>query len=166
MSRTSAMHAAIVAVVALLKAEPALSTVDVIDGPPFEWNPLRVADQYGDGRRYLFVGATPEGDDGDSASGTQTFGGTGGAARSRDERFSITSTALILDGGQNVPAVRAELFALLVVVETVLLAHIDLSGTVLYSEFAGVERLKQFYADHGLTVSGQFDIACRAYLTS
>lgn len=164
--RTSAVHAAILAAVALFRAEAALSTVDVIDGPPFEWNPLRVPEQRGDGRRYLFVGATPDGDDGDAATGSQAFGGTGGAARSRDERFAITSTALVLDGGQDAPAVRAELFSLLSVVETVLLSHVDLSGAVLYSEFGGVEKLKQFYGDHGLTVSAQFDIACRAYLTS
>ena len=167
MSRTTAMHDAIVSAVRNLKAEPNLEGVDVIDGPPFEWDPLRVPKQYGDGRRFLFVGALPDTVDGDSAKGMQqTFGGTGGAARSRDERFVINCTGIVLDGGEDVPAVRAELFAMLEVVERVLLTDPTLDDAVLYSEFAGVDSLNQFFTENALTERVTFDIACRAYLTS
>ncbi len=166
MSRTSTIHEAIVAAVALFQAQPGLSAVDVIDGPPFEWNPLRAVSQRSNGQRFLFIGATPDDDDGDAATGTQSFGGTGGAARSRDERFTITCVGMVLDGGEDLTMWRGELFAMLRDVEQVLLDNIDLSGAVLYSEFAGIEKLKQFYTARGLTVSAQFNIACRAYLTS
>lgn len=166
MSRTSAMHDAITNAVRLLRAEPDFDQVDVIDGPPFEWEPLRVVEQRGDGRRYLFVGAVPDSDDGDAAKGKQEFGGTGGAARSRDERFTVSCTAVVLDGGEDVPAVRAELFDMLAVVERVLLFDPTLDDAVLYSEFAGVDSLNQFFTDRGLTERATFDIACRAYLTS
>jgi hypothetical protein len=154
-------------VTVMLKAEPDLAEVDVHDGPPFTWDPLKTAlPQYGDGRRFLFVGALPDTDDGDSAKGQQQFGGTGGAARSRDERFTVNCTAVVLDGGEDVPAVRGELFAMLAVVERVLLFDPTLNDAVLYSEFAGVDSHNQFFTDQGLTERATFDIACRAYLTS
>jgi hypothetical protein len=168
--RTSAMHAAIAAAVDLLRAEPAMNGVDIIDGPPFEWNPLRVNEQRGDGRRYLFIGADPDGEDGDSATGNQEWAGTG-LPRDKDERFSITCVGILIDGGEDMRACRGELFDVLSTLESVLLAHIDLgdgitAGPVLYSGFAGVERLRQFFTDRGLTISAQFNIDCRAFLTS
>jgi len=165
------MHAAIVAAVDLIAADAAMSTVDVIDGPPFEWNPLRTAgEQRGDGRRYLFIGADVDGEDGDSATGEQQWGGTG-LPRDKDERFTIGCVALVMDGGEDVRGCRAELFEILRTVETVLLAHIDLgdgvtAGPVLYSGFGGVDRLRQFFTDRGVTIQVQFGIDCRAYLTS
>jgi hypothetical protein len=77
----------------------------------------------------------------------------------------------VIDGGEDMRACRGELFDVLKEVETILLAHIDLgdgitAGPVLYSGFAGVNKLKQFYSDRGLTISAQFNIDCRAYLTS
>ncbi len=168
--RTSAVHEAIAAAVDLFTADPAMSGVDVIDGPPFEWNPLRVKEQKGDGRRFLFIGADPDGEDGDSVTGAQEWAGTG-LPRDKDERFSISCVGIILDGGEDLRACRAELFAVLSTLESVLLAHIDLgdgmtAGPVLYCGFAGIERLRQFYTDRGLTISAQFNIDCRAYLTN
>lgn len=165
------MHEAISAVVDLLSAEASLLTVDVIDGPPFEWNPFRIAGQQrGDGRRFLLIGTDPDGDDGDSATGSQEWGGTG-LPRDKDEKFTISCVALVMDGGENVRACRGELFDMLRIVETVLLAHIDLgdgltAGPVLYSGFAGVDRLRQFFSDRGITIQAQFGIDCRAYLTN
>lgn len=169
--RTSAIHEAISAVVELLRAVPDLDRVSVVDGPPFEWNPLRVPNLTGDGRRFIFIGADPDGDDGESAAAVQNWAGTG-LPRDKDENFTISCVGLVLDGGENVGQYRGECFAMISEVETVLLEHIDLSadsltpGPVLYSGFAGVRNLKQFYTDQGTTISAQFDIACRAYLTS
>lgn len=160
------MHLAIVAAVARFSGDAGLSGVDVVDGPPFEWDPLRTRVQSGDGRRYIFVGARPNSDDGNSGDGAQNFGGTGGAARSRDDRFAILCTALVLDGGEDVPAVRAELFAMLAAVENQLLLDPTLNDSVLYSEFAGIGSLNQFFTDRGLTERATFDISCRSYLTS
>jgi hypothetical protein len=166
------MHAAIVAAVDLFRADPGMTGVDIIDGPPFEWNPLRITEQKGDGRRFIFIGADPDGEDGDSATGAQEWGGTG-LPRDKDERFTIACVGIIVDGGEDMRACRGELFGVLSTLEDVLLAHIDLgdgtgmgNGPVLYSGFAGVERLRQFYTDRGLTISAQFGIDCRAYLTN
>lgn len=167
--RTSAMHAAICGAVDVLT--PALIDIDTIDGPPLDWDPLAIpGPQTGDGRRFVFIGADPDSDDGDSAKAEQTWAGTG-FPRDKDENFTISCVALLIDGGQDIRACRGEMFALLTTVETELLAHIDLStdatpGPVLYAGFAGVGNLRQFYTDRGLTISAQFDIACRAYLTS
>lgn len=169
--RTSAMHEAITSVVRLLRARSALDGVCIVDGPPFEWNPLRVPKETGDGRQYLFVGADPDGEDGDAATGEQNWAGTG-LPRDKDERFVIRSVGLVMDGGQDIESYRGELFDNIHQVEQMLLERIDLSpdgiapGPVLYSGFAGVERLRQFYSDQGCTVSAQFNIGCRAYLTS
>ena len=164
------MHEAISAAVDLLRASADLTTVDVVDGPPLDWDPLTVAQQNGDGRRFLFVGAELDSDDGDSATGSQAWGGTG-QPRDKDENFTISCVAMLIDGGSDLRACRGELFDVLIAVETQLLAHLDLSldatpGPVLYAGFAGVERLRQFYNDRGLIISAQFDIACRAYLTN
>jgi hypothetical protein len=165
------MFRAIQSSCALLRASTDLSTVDVVNGPPLDWDPLALpVAQYGDGRRFVFVGADPDSDDGNSASAAQEWAGTG-LPRDKDENFTIQCVAIVLDGSNVIEQAQDDIEGVLVAVETQLLAHLDLSldatpGPVLYAGFAGVNQLRQFYTDRGLTISAQFDIACRAYLTN
>jgi hypothetical protein len=169
--RTTATIRAIQSTVALLRAVPALALVDIVNGPPIEWDPLTLAnDQYGDGRCFVFIGADLDSDEGDSATGSQAWAGTG-FPRDKDENFTISCVAMLFDGSTDIEQAQNDIEAVLIAIETQLLAHLDLSldstpGPVLFAGFAGIDHLRQFYTDRGLTISAQFDIACRAYLTS
>lgn len=161
MAETSAIVPAIEALLAALAARPALSRVDVVDGPPLDWDEMRLPDpERGDGTRYLFVGASPEDDT--AAEGAQDFNAAG--AVSRDEMFTVACTAVAVDGGGVMATARARARALVAEVEQCIRADVTIGDTVLYSRVSTVDRLDQEQNDRGASVVIVFSVACRAYL--
>lgn len=162
MAEVSRIVPAIEALVAALQDRPALSTVDVVDGPPLSWDAVELADsELGDGTRYLFVGAQP--DDDTAAEGTQDFNAAG--AVSRDEVFAIVCSAIGFDGSGSVPTARGRAVALQNEVEQCIREDVTIDNTVLYSRLSTVDRLDQQQNDRGASVTIVFRVACRAYLS-
>jgi len=163
---TSAMFAAVDALIDLLESDPELSEVDVLDGPPLDWDAMTPAEgQRGDGSAWLVIGAQPDGDR--AVEGGQEWGATGtGMSHSRDERFAILCTAVAYNGGQDTKATRDVTKALTARVETLLREDPTIGETVLYSEFGGITELNQARSSKGITVDALFFIAARAYLNA
>lgn len=164
---TSAIPGMINALMLLLLADSALSTVDVVDGPLLDWELMTPAlPQRGDGKAWIVIGSQPG--DAMAATGTQEWGGTGTGqnAHSRDEVFAVLGTVVTFDGGSDVRPVRDRGFAILGRLEAILRADPSISDSVLYSRFGGVDRLDQAATTSGLAVDILFNVQCRAYLTS
>lgn len=151
---TSAVPAAIDALLTILRAAPDLADVDVIDGPPLD---------DGSEQDWVAVGWQPSGDEG--AQLGQSFAYAGG--RRRDEQSVINGfvESWTGDGDIRVPRLRA--FELLGVIESAIRnsdaqpTAANLGGVVLWSEFsAGV--LRQVSDDMGMKAGIAFTIACRA----
>jgi hypothetical protein len=160
---TSRMVPAIESLVAILAARPALSKVDVVDGPPLDWDELKLpVPQLGDGKRFLFIGASP-GDDDTAAEGAQDFNAAG--AVSRDETFAIICSALGIDGGGDMKVARGYASALVAEVEQTIRSDVTIGDTVLYSRLSTVDRLDQEQNSRGASVTFVFRIAARAYLS-
>ena len=163
MADTSRIVPALEALVDRLAARPALSTVDVVDGPPLDWEGIKLpTPQKGDGKRYLFVGASP-GDDETAAEGAQDFNAAG--AVSRDENFAIILSALGIDGGGSMRVARGYARALMTEVEQCIRADVTIGDTVLYSRVSTVDRLDQSQNSGGASATFVFRVACRAYLS-
>ncbi|MEU2181233.1 hypothetical protein [Streptomyces thermolilacinus] len=151
---TSAVPAAIDALLAILRAAPALAGVDIIDGPPT--GDMSAAD-------LVAVGWQP--DDGEAAVLAQEFAYAG--ARRRDEEFVISCWLESWTGDNDVAARRVRAFELLAVVEDALRASDaapeapTLGGTVLWAHLtAGT--LRQVNTDQGVKAGLAFSVACRA----
>ncbi|KUH38386.1 MULTISPECIES: hypothetical protein [Streptomyces] len=151
---TSAVPAAIDALLAILRAAPALADVDIIDGPPT--GDMSAAD-------IVAVGWQPDGED--AVSLVQEFAYAG--ARRRDEEFVISCWLESWTGDSDVASRRTRAFELLAVVEDALRASDaapeapTLGGAVLWAHLtAGT--LRQVNTDQGVRVGVAFSVACRA----
>lgn len=151
---TSAVPAAIDALLAILRAAPALADVDVIDGPPVD---------DGSAHDWIAIGWQPSGEEG--AQIGQSFAYAGG--RRRDEQSLIHGWAESWTGDGDIRVPRLRAFELLGVIESAIRnsdaqpTAADLGGAVLWSEFsAGI--LRQTSDEQGLTAGIGFTIACRA----
>ncbi|MFI6103162.1 hypothetical protein [Streptomyces sp. NPDC051310] len=151
---TSAVPAAIDALLALLQAAPELAGVQVLDGPPAV--DMAAAD-------FISVGWQPESDD--AAQLQQRFAYAG--ARRRDEEFVILGWLESWTGDADIRPRRLRAFELLATLETILRATDaaptapTLEGTVLWSEFtAGA--LRQQFTNEGTRAGIAWAVAGRA----
>jgi len=151
---TSAVPAALAALLAILRAEPALADVQVVDGPP-------TTDQ--SDADLVAVGWSLEGDL--AAEVAQSFNAAG--ARTRDEDFDIACWLDTWSGDQDFASARARAYELLAVVENAIRASgasptaPTLNGAVQWAHLTRYT-LRQSLTDQGAQVSVPFTITCRA----
>lgn len=150
---TSRVPAAVDALLAILRAAPALAGVLVVDGPP--------AVNYTD-RHRIYVGWQPGADA--AVDLTQDFNAAG--ARTRDENFDISCYAESRTGDKDMAARRTRVFELVAAVETALRATDaaptapTLSGTVLWAHLT-TGSLTQIQSE-GALAGLAFTVTCRA----
>ncbi len=150
---TSALPAALTALVTALQAADALTGVLVTDGQPV-----------GDTATQDFLAVGWSGGEDQVAEIMQDFNAAG--ARTRDEDFSITCVVDVWSGDEGFATVRNRVFEIFGVVETVLRATggnpaaPTLNGTVLWSELTTGD-LFQSHSE-GAIAGLAFTIACRA----
>lgn len=151
---TSAIPAAIDALLEILAAEDGLSDVRVLDGPPVG----DMSDQ-----DYVAIGWQPDSEE--AVQMDQDFNAAG--ARTRDEDFTILCWLDTWTGDSDVRARRVRAFALLAVIEDAIRASgasptaPTLNGTVLWAHLTG-GLLKQANTDQGVRAGIAFTITCRA----
>ncbi|MFD3532040.1 hypothetical protein [Streptomyces sp. NPDC058664] len=147
---TSAVPAAIDALLEILRAAPALSGVQIVDGPPVD--DQSDADQ-------LCIGYQPG--EGESASMLQDFAYIG--ARRRDENGVIPCWIDCWSGDSDIRPRRQRAFELLAVVEDALRASDafpeapTLNGVVQWSQVAGAS-LRQNNTDQGTRAGVGFTV--------
>lgn len=151
---TSAVPAAIDALVEIVGAAPGMTEVLVVDGPPA----VNLTT-----RERIYIGYSPGAEN--SAEIVQSFASAG--ARTRDEDFSIPGYIEVRWGDTNMSRRRSRAFALLAVVEKALRATDanptapTLNGTVLWTGLtAGT--LLQTQEDTGALAGLTFTVTCRA----
>lgn len=150
---TSAVPATVDALLALLRAAPALAGVRVVDGP----EPTNLTD-----RRLLFVGWSPSAEA--AVDMTQDFASAG--ARRRDETFAIACYAEARAGDKDMSLRRAAVFAIVAAVEDTLRATDvqpnapTLGGTVQWAHLI-TGNLQQVQAE-GAVAGLSFTISCHA----
>jgi hypothetical protein len=150
---TSRVPAAVDALLAILRARPALADVEVVDGPPVV-NLTAL--------RRIHIGWAPSADA--AVTLQQEFAGAG--ARTRDEEFSITCYAEARSGDKDMRAQRDAVFALVAEVEQALRATSEmpdaptLLGTVLWAHLTAGD-LIQVPAE-GSLAGLSFTVACQA----
>jgi hypothetical protein len=150
---TSRVPAAVDALLAILRAAPALAEVAIVDGPE--------ALNYTQLRR-LYVGWRPDGEA--AVSLQQEFNAAG--ARTRNEAFTISCYAEARAGDKDMKARRDEVFALVGEVETALRATNvaptapTLNGTVLWAHLTAGD-LQQAQSE-GSIAGLAFTVTCRA----
>lgn len=157
---TSRIPAAIDALVTALSAAIG-STTNVVDGPPLAWDAVGAPGDAVSDSSWLFVGASPDGDEG--AAGDQDFNAAG--AVSRDETFVIFCTAYTFGGDLIVKTRRDDAFALVGQVEQVCRSDPSLGGAVLYSRMSGVTSYRPTQGEYGSDCTVVCTIAARAYLS-
>ncbi|WP_455360021.1 hypothetical protein [Streptomyces sp. SYSU K21746] len=151
---TSAVPAAINAILALLRAEAGLSGVQVIDGPPT----LDMADS-----EIVVIGWQDGGEQ--AVEEIQQFAYAG--ARSRDSDFSIACWLDTWSGDNDIGVRRARAYELLAVVENALRASVAkpaapaLGGVVQWAHITRIV-LRQDFNNDGVQASLAFTITCRA----
>jgi hypothetical protein len=151
---TSRAGAAIDALLAILRAAPALADVAVIDGP--------AATNYTT-RRRLYIGWAPGADQ--AVDIEQDFAYAG--ARRRDEAFTISGYAEAWAGDKDMALRRAAAFELLAQVEDALRATDaapeapTLNGTVLWAHLTA-GGLTQEQTDSGALAALTFTVSCQA----
>jgi hypothetical protein len=150
---TSRVPAAVDALLAILRAAPALAEVAIVDGPSsVNFTQLR----------RLYVGWHPGGEA--AVSLTQDFNSAG--ARTRDEVFAISCYAEARAGDKDMQGRRSEVFALVGEVETALRATNaaptapTLNGTVLWAHLTAGD-LTQLQ-DQGSLAGLAFTVTCQA----
>lgn len=152
---TSAVPAAIDALVSIWTEALADDSAVVLDGPP-------TGDQ--SKSDYVSVGWQAESDD-RAAESIQSFASAG--ARTRDEDFSIACWIDTWTGDRSVRARRVRAYELLAVLENALRATNlapeapTLNGAVLWSELTN-SALRQVSTDQGVRAGLAFSITCRA----
>lgn len=153
---TSRVGAAIDALVAVLRAAPALEGVTVVDGPAV----TNVTE-----RRRLYVGWSPTADQ--AAEIAQDFASAG--ARRRDEDFSINCYAETRSGDKDMALRRTAVFDLLAAVEVALRATDaqpeapTLGGTVLWAHVSAGALVQEQNPDGAMAMI-PFTVTCRARL--
>ncbi|MFF8659463.1 hypothetical protein [Streptomyces huasconensis] len=151
---TSRVPAAVDALLAILRASPALAGVSICDGP--------VAVNLTD-RRRLYVGWAPGSEQ--AVELQQEFASAG--ARTRDEVFSIACYAEARAGDKDMALRRTAVFAIVAAVEAALRATVaapeapTLNGTVLWSELT-TGNLTQEQTQDGALAGLAFTVSCRA----
>jgi len=151
---TSALPAAIDALVSILDASSGLAGVDVVDGPP--------ADDVAT-NDFLAVGWS--GTEDQAAEIVQDFNAVGG--RTRNEELTIACVIDVWSGDDGFATVRDRAFAILGAVETALRST-DLSpeaptlnGTVLWAHLTTGD-VSQQQSNDGALVGLNFSLTCRA----
>jgi hypothetical protein len=150
---TSRVPAAVAALLAILRAAPALANVRIIDGE--ESTNLTSRDM-------IFVGWSPSAEA--AVALTQNFNAAG--ARTRDEDFQISCYAESRAGDKDMSLRRNRVFELVGVVEQALRATDDareaptLNGTVLWSHLTA-GNLQQAQSE-GARAGLAFTVSCRA----
>ncbi|MFD9225382.1 hypothetical protein ACFWDI_36480 [Streptomyces sp. NPDC060064] len=153
MATTSRVPAAVDALLAILRAVPALEAVHIVDGPPS----VNLTE-----RQRIYVGWQPSGEA--SVALTQDFAAAG--ARTRDEAFEIFCYAESRGGDKDMALQRTRVFELVAAVETALRATDlapeapTLNGTVLWSHITAGNLTQQ--QDQGALTGLDFTITCRA----
>lgn len=152
---TSAVPAAINALIQILGAVPALAEVAVIDGPPSA--DMSAAD-------FVAVGWSGTGED-QAAEAAQDFAYAG--ARARNETFTITGWLESWDGGEDFAVRRARAYELLGILEDCLRATgaqpeaPTLLGTVQWAHLTH-HKLQQAFTDSGARVGIGWTVTCQA----
>jgi hypothetical protein len=151
---TSALPAAITALVTRLQASTALTGVLVTDGEPA----VDIAT-----RDFLAVGWS--GGEDLAAEVVQNFNAAG--ARTRDEDFSIVCVIDVWSGDDGFATVRNRVFEILGVVENELRATgaapeaPTLNGTVLWAHLTRAS-LRQYFTEQGSRAALGFTVSCHA----
>jgi hypothetical protein len=154
MATTSRAPEAVAALLAILRAAPALSDVTIVDGP--------TATNFS-GKRRLCVGWSPSGDG--AVDIEQTFNSAG--ARTRDESFTIRCYAEARAGDTDMSLRRETVFDMVAVVEQALRATDvapeapTLNGTVLWAHLT-TGNLAQEQTGDGALAGLSFTVSCRA----
>lgn len=153
MATTSRVPAALDALLAILRARPALAEVAIVDGQ----TAVNLTQ-----RRRIHVGWQPGAEQ--AVALEQSWNAAGG--RTRDEQFVINCYAESRGGDRDMSFRRADAFDLVAEVEQALRATNEaptaptLNDTVLWAELATGD-LTQSLSD-GITVGLAFAVACRA----
>jgi hypothetical protein len=151
---TSAVPAAIDALLAILRAAPGLSEVLFVDGPAA----VNLTD-----RHRIYVGWSPGAEQ--SVDIVQGFAGAG--ARTRDEDFSIACYAETWAGDEDMALRRTRVFELLAAVEVALRATDaapeapTLNGTVQWAHLTAGSLVQEQNSD-GALAGLSFTVTCRA----
>ena len=150
---TSRVPAAVDALLAILRAAPALAEARIVDGP----ETVNLTDL-----RRIHIGWQPSADS--AVSLEQSFNSAG--ARTRDEAFSIRCYAEARAGNADMKARRDEVFALVGQVETALRATNDaptaptLNGAVLWSHLTAGDLIQ--LQEEGSLAGLAFTVTCQA----
>jgi hypothetical protein len=150
---TSRVPVAVDALLAILRAAPALADVRIVDGP----EPVNLTE-----RHRIYVGWQPNAET--AVDLVQDFSGAG--ARTRDEDFTIACYAESRTGDKDMAIRRARVFEIVAAVETVLRATEaapeapTLNGTVLWSHLTAGALIQE--QDKGALAGLNFSVSCRA----
>ncbi|WP_330348170.1 hypothetical protein [Streptomyces sp. NBC_00582] len=153
MATTSRVPAAVDALLAILRALPALEEVRIVDGP----ESVNLTD-----RHRIHVGWAPNAES--AVSLQQEWNGAG--ARTRDEMFAISCYAESRGGDKDMSFRRAKVFELVAAVEQALRATNGapeaptLNGTVLWAEVTAGDLSQSMTEGAGAGLA--FTVACRA----
>ncbi|MGI5436160.1 hypothetical protein ACQEV4_01260 [Streptomyces shenzhenensis] len=151
--QTSRVPAAVDALLAILRASPALEGIRIVDGP----EAVNLTD-----RHRIHVGWQP----GDSAAVSLEQSWNAASARTRDEAFSISCYAESRSGDRDMAGRRAKVFEIVAAVEQALRATNDapeaptLNGTVLWAELTAGD-LTQAQSE-GSLAGLAFTVTCQA----
>lgn len=151
---TSAVPAAVDALLAILRAAPALAEVRIIDGPPS----VNLTE-----RHRIYVGWSPGAEQ--SVDIQQSFASAG--ARRRDEDASIACYAETRAGDTDMSLRRTKVFELLAAVEVALRATDaapeapTLNGTVQWAHLSAGSLVQEQNSD-GALAGLAFTVTCRA----
>lgn len=148
---TSAIPAAIDALLVALRGAAGLSGVDVFDGQPMT----------GENPDHVCVGHDPL-DPLNAVEASQTPASLGN--RAREESFDILCSLGSWSGDDKMSDRRTRALALFAVVETVVRANVTLNGAVRTAQI-GTYTLVQEQTDQGSSAGLRFRIACSARLT-
>lgn len=151
---TSAVPAAIDALLAILRDAPALADVRIIDGPP--------SVNFTEKQR-IYVGWSPSADQ--AADVQQDFASAG--ARRRDETFTISGYVETRTGDKDMPLRRVQAFEILAAIEVALRATDaepeapTLRGTVQWAHLTAAGLVQEQNSD-GVLVGLSFTVSCHA----
>jgi len=152
--QTSRVPAAVDALLAILRARPALAEVAIVDGP----TAVNLTS-----RRRIYVGWSPSAGQ-QAVELQQEFNGAG--ARTRDEVFAISCYAESRGGDKDMSFRRGDAFDLVGEVEAALRATSsnptapNLGGVVLWAELTTGNVLQEI--SEGAQVGVEFTVSCRA----
>lgn len=151
MAWSSAVPAALSALLAAFRAAPALSGTDIRDGPVVTGSPSLEA---------VLVGWYGQPSDDLAVDGTTAMEGLGGAPDR--EQFAIRCAVMVMDGQNDMTAARARAYVLAAVCGAVVAADRKLAGTVMRA-YAGSLSLRQEQRPDGAVATVGFTVECDAY---